>query len=300
MPQSKPENSQSNWFENNQMVSAALREAAGLLRAQDASPFRSQAYIKAASTVDELSEDIAAIAARGAGALDALPHIGIGIAGAIQELLATGKWSQLDRLRGETEPEAMFQGIPGIGPALAERLHEQLHVDTFEALEAAAYDGRLSKVPGIGRRRATLIRDALTRILDRRRPVAPRRDTAARPPVEMILDVDREYRLKAEAGKLRQIAPRRFNPDARAWLPILHAERGDWHFTALYSNTARAHQLGRTRDWVVIFFAIDHQIEDQCTVVTETSGPLKGQRVVRGHERECAAMREATGSEVGL
>lgn len=281
------------------MVAVALRQAAGLLKSQDASPFRSLAYLKAASTVDDLNEDIATIAARGNAALDALPHIGTGIAGAIQELLATGKWSQLDRLRGEIEPEATFRGIPGVGPLLAERIHGHLHVDTLEALEAAAHDGRLSQVPGIGPRRTAIIRDALTRILDRRRPVAVHRDTAVRPPVETILDVDREYRMKAEAGELRQIAPRRFNPHARAWLPILHTERGDWHFTALYSNTARAHQLGRTHDWIVVFYSSDNQIEGQCTVVTETSGPMKGQRVVRGREREHKARRDAAWSAVG-
>jgi hypothetical protein len=31
--------------------------------------------------------------------------------------------------------------------------------------------------------------------------------------------------------------------------------RGAWHFTALFSNTARAHELRRTRDWVVLYFA---------------------------------------------
>lgn len=287
------------WFENNQMVAVALRQAAGLLKAQDASPFRSLAYLKAASTVEDLDEDIAAIAAKGGPALNALPHIGTGIAGAIQELLASGKWSQLDRLRGELEPEATFRTIPGVGPALAERIHDYLHVDTLEALEAAAHDGRLSRVPGIGPRRAAIIRDALTRILDRWRSVAVHRDATARPPVGMILDVDREYRMRAEAGELRQIAPRRFNPNARAWLPILHTERDDWHFTALYSNTARAHEFGRTRDWVIIFYAADHQTEDQCTVVTETSGPMKGQRVVRGRERESLARREAAGFAVG-
>jgi DNA uptake protein ComE-like DNA-binding protein len=290
MPAKQPH---SKWFENNQVVAAALRQAASLLKAQDASPFRSLAYLKAAATVEGLDKDIAQIAAKGGQALDALPHIGTGIAGAIQELLATGKWSQLDRLRGEIEPEATFRSIPGVGPALAERIHEFLHVDTLESLEAAAHDGRLSRVPGIGPRRAAIIRDALNRILERRRPDAIDRNRAAKPPVEMILDVDREYRMKAEAGELRQIAPRRFNPNAQAWLPILHTERGDWHFTALYSNTARAHQLGRTRDWVVIFYGTDHQTEDQCTVVTETSGAMKGQRVVRGRERENAIRRDA-------
>ena len=52
------------------------------------------------------------------------------------------------------------------------------------------------------------------------------------------------------------------------------AERGGWSFTALYSNTARAHALGRTHDWVVVFCERDG-VERQCTVVTELSGPLK-------------------------
>ena len=39
-----------------------------------------------------------------------------------------------------------------------------------------------------------------------------------------------------------------------AWLPILHVTRGEWHFTALFSNTQTAHKLHRTRDWVVIYF----------------------------------------------
>lgn len=48
-------------------------------------------------------------------------------------------------------------------------------------------------------------------------------------------------------------APRRFNPKGKAWLPILHTQRGPWHFTALYSNTARAHDLKKTGDWVVLY-----------------------------------------------
>jgi putative hydrolase len=83
------------------------------------------------------------------------------------------------------------------------------------------------------------------------------------------------------------IAPRRFNPSNEAWLPILHTERDGWHFTALFSNTGRAHDLGRTRDWVVIYFYNDQHEEGQHTVVTETRGSLIGMRVVRGREAEC-------------
>jgi hypothetical protein len=109
------------------------------------------------------------------------------------------------------------------------------------------------------------------------------------PPVELLLQIDRDYRARAAAGSLPTIAPRRFNPEGERWLPVLHARRGDWHFTALFSNTALAHRLGRVRDWVVIYFYDGDHVERQCTVVTEAHGPLAGRRVVRGREDECLA-----------
>ena len=87
-----------------------------------------------------------------------------------------------------------------------------------------------------------------------------------------------------------KIAPRRFNPSHVAWLPILHTTRGRRHYTALFSNTARAHQLARTDDWVVIYWD-DGRGERQATVVTATGGPLKGRRIVRGREAECERAR---------
>ncbi len=275
-------------LEHNASVAEALREAAKLLAAQGDTSFRVNAYLNAAKTVEELREDIAVIAARGPEALDALPHIGKSIASAIAQLTATGRWPQLERLRGTLEPELVFQDIPGIGPVFAHLIHEHLHVDTLEALEAAAHDGRLDTVPGIGKRRIKIIQSSLASILGRRRPMAQRSPFAAAPSVGTILDVDREYRGKAAAGGLKLISPRRFNPGGVAWLPILHTTRDHWQFTALFSNTARAHELGKTADWVIIFYASDHAVENQCTVVTETMGQLKGKRVVRGREKECA------------
>ena len=99
--------------------------------------------------------------------------------------------------------------------------------------------------------------------------------------------MDRLYRQKAKVGELPTIAPKRFNPEGESWLPILHTTKQGWHFTALYSNTARAHKLKRTRDWVVMYFYDDEHHESQYTVVTETRGDLKGKRVVRGREAEC-------------
>ena len=194
----------------------------------------------------------------------------------------------LDRLRGAATPEQLFRSLPGVGPELARRIHDELEVDTLEALEVSAHDGRLEAVPGIGPRRAAGIRAALESRLGRRvRGLPVPRET--QPGVDLLLDVDREYRRRAVTGDLPTIAPRRFNPHGHAWLPILHTDRAGWHFTALFSNTARAHELGRTRDWVVIFFYDAHHREDLVTVVTERGGQLAERRVVRGREAECAA-----------
>jgi hypothetical protein len=125
-----------------------------------------------------------------------------------------------------------------------------------------------------------------------RRPRMPVNLAAEQPSVETLLDVDREYRAAAAADTLPKIAPRRFNPKGEAWLPVLHTRRGDWHFTALFSNTARAHELGRVHDWVVVYAEDKDHAERQYTVVTATTGPLAGRRVVRGREAECRTWHE--------
>ena len=115
--------------------------------------------------------------------------------------------------------------------------------------------------------------------------------------VSLLLDADRLYRAKAGDGTLRRIAPKRFNPTGEAWLPILHARRGDWHLTLLHSNTARAHELGRTRDWVVAYYHLGDGPESRCTIVTERRGPLAGKRVIRGREDECREFYAAAAAE---
>lgn len=273
-----------------EQIAFALRQAAEILHAQGANPFRVGAYRKAADTIEGLGGELAArYESKGVAGLDELPGIGPGIAGAIREMLETGRWTQLERLRGSLDPETLFRTIPGVGPELATRIHDTLHVDTLEELEAAAHDGRLESVEGLGKRKVAAIRASLTEMLDKRRITrrAAAGPAVTAPSVAVLLEVDAEYREKAEADVLPKIAPKRFNPSGEAWLPILHATRGDWHFTALFSNTARAHELGKTRDWVVIYFYDSDHVERQCTVVAEARGALAGKRVVRGREEEC-------------
>jgi putative hydrolase len=273
----------------NHEVATKLREIAQLLRVQQANPFRVNAYLHAADTLDNLGRNVAQLMqAEGIEGLVALPGIGEGIARSIYEYVATGRMSRLENLRGAADPAELFRSIPGVGRVLAERIHEQLQVDSLEALENAVHEGRLHEVEGLGRKRLEAIEAWLMKHFDeRRRQIRPAVRASDIPPVELILRVDDEYRQKASADKLPRITPKRFNPENRAWLPILHTAHDHWHFTALYSNTARAHQLGRTSDWVVVYYYDDHHREGQHTVVTETHGSLQGRRVVRGRETEC-------------
>ncbi len=270
----------------NQTIAERLREAAALLETQQANPFRVRAYRNAAQTIVKMDEGLNGLFSRaGPEGLEALPGIGRSLAAAISEMLRTGRWAQLERLRGTAEPDKLLRSIPGVGPGLARRLHDALHVDTLEALEVAAHDGRLESVPGVGPRRAAALRAALGAMLRRTQPIA--RQATEEPGVDILLDVDVEYRAKAKTDSLPKIAPKRFNPSGEAWLPILHTERGPWQFTVLFSNTARAHELGRTADWVVVYFHTDSKPEAQRTIVTEKRGELAGRRVVRGREIDC-------------
>jgi hypothetical protein len=276
----------------NTVLAANLREYADILAQQDADGFRVSAYRRAADVVEGLARPISDILkTQGRDGLVVLPGIGRGIASALAEMVTTGRWSQLERVRGSLEPEKLFRTVPGIGPELSGRIYDALHIETLEALEVAAYDGRLQQVSGFGPRRMEMVRSALAERLGRPR-LRRMRQALERPPVSLLFDVDREYREKAQFGALRRIAPKRFNPTGEAWLPILHTRRDRWELTALYSNTALAHELGRTNDWVVIYYHTDSSPEGQCTVVTEMHGALRGRRVVRGREEECRAAFE--------
>jgi hypothetical protein len=191
----------------------------------------------------------------------------------------------LERLRGESDPVKVLASVPGVGVALAERLHDEMGLDTLADLEAAAHDGRLETIAGFGEKRLAGIRDSLAHRLER---VRIRATGGPRPPVSELLNVDREYRELAEAGRLQLIAPRRFNPEGRRWLPILHTTRGNRQYTALYSNTAHAHRAGKTHDWVVLY-SQDAGGERPYTIFTATRGSVNGKRVVAGREGECEA-----------
>jgi hypothetical protein len=287
----------------NDEVALRLDEVADLLEAQDANPFRVRAYRSAAETVRGLPRPAHEILeAEGTEGLQRLAGIGESLAGSIEQLVQSGRLGLLERLRG-TSVEDILATVPGLGRTLAARIHDALGVESLAELQAAAHDGRLATVRGLGRGRVRMVRESLAGRM-RTPPTRARARTEGEgepPPVGELLDVDREYRQKAKGTGLARIAPRRFNPTGAAWLPVLHTQRAGRHYTALFSNTARAHELGATRDWVVIY-RDDERGRGQWTVITSRMGALAGRRVVRGRERECREVyvSGAVGEQKGL
>ena len=276
----------------NEDIYILLNQIADLLEMQDASPFRIRAYRQASKEVSKTTEDLKLMAKNGElKKLEAIPSIGHSIANIITDYTLAGYSRYLNRLRGEVSFEHLLESIPGIGPHLTKAIIEKLKIDTLEELEQAVHDGRLAGVEGIGSARIQLIEMALAGLLSKKKLnkdwITRHQGTGSRkmPGIEILLELDETYRQLADSGQLKKIAPKRFNPNNEAWLPIYHVDRGKWHFTVLYSNTARAHQLGKEKDWVIIYFHKNGQ-EGQVTVVTETKGSLKGKRVVRGWEEE--------------
>ena len=283
-------------------IGRALAKVADLLLAQGANRFRAGAYRQAAESLQKLEQPVWQVYQnRGLEGLEELPGIGRTISRALQQMIRGGRWTLLDRLEGNHLAEEAFASVPNIGSKLAQRIHDELGIETLAELQAAAWDGRLQRLPGMGEKRIRAVRESLAargRQRDSLRDQGESQrhlfpdgdDLTSEISVQELLDVDFEYRDRATHGKLPRVAPRRHNPTAETWLPILHTDRGDRHYTALYSNTEHAHALGTTHDWVVIYLE-DHNQRGQhgrWTVITSQFGKLQGRRIVRGRETECA------------
>jgi DNA polymerase (family X) len=123
-------------------------EMATLLEVQNESRFRVRAYQRAAQTLEALSEDVGAIAARGDTLK--LPGVGRDLASRIDEYLRTGRIAQLEALRSGLPPSFLgLLEIRGLGPRTAKLLHERLGVDSVDRLEALCRSKEILGVAGI-------------------------------------------------------------------------------------------------------------------------------------------------------
>jgi DNA polymerase (family 10) len=231
----------------NKDIADLLEQIADRLEHQADNPYRIEAFRNGARSVRAIQTPLAEMVKKEGGeVLKKIEDIGQGLATTIFEFIQTGRSSYLQQLQAKLPPEELFQHIPGIGETLAHRIALQLQITSLEALEQAAHDGRLQQIYGVGPKRVAAVRHSLAEMLQHSsQPQQQLNRVEARPDVSLLLEVDAEYRRKAEAGQLPKLAPRRFNPKNEAWLPIMRTERAGWSMTVLFSNTARAHDWAK-------------------------------------------------------
>ncbi len=114
-------------------------------------PFRVIAYRRAATTVEELGDELGPRVE--AGTLTELEGIGAGLAAIITTFYRGGRVDVYEDLKSKV-PAGLLQmlSVPGLGVTRVRRLSSELGITTVEELEAACRDGRVAKLSGFGAR----------------------------------------------------------------------------------------------------------------------------------------------------
>jgi DNA polymerase (family 10) len=133
----------------NREVSDILRRIGDMLDIMGENRFKVIAYRRAADNILNLGQDIRAYWQ--AGTLQEIPGIGQALADKIDELLTTGRLEFYERLQDEVPPGVVsLLEIPDVGPKTAKLLWEELALQSVAEVEAAAQDGLLQTLPGLG------------------------------------------------------------------------------------------------------------------------------------------------------
>jgi DNA polymerase (family 10) len=134
---------------NNRQLAETFTLIADLLEIKGEIVYKTLAYRKASESLMGLGREASEYWKE--GKLQEIPGVGKAIAEKIDELLSTGKLEFLERLKQEVPPSlAEWLPIPGLGPKRAAMIWKTLGISTFPELEAAAKEGKLRDLPGMG------------------------------------------------------------------------------------------------------------------------------------------------------
>jgi DNA polymerase (family 10) len=122
--------------------------------------FKVIAYRRAATRIRETPAPVAELALDGRA--KELPGVGKTIEQKVVEVVEEGEMKALAKRRQQVPEEVVeFLRLPGVGPKTAARIWTQLGITTLEGLRAAAEEGRLRELSGMGERSEEKIRGAL-------------------------------------------------------------------------------------------------------------------------------------------
>ena len=143
-----------------EQVAAVLTEIGTLLELKGENPFKTRAYHNGARTLESLTEPLDKIVAE--GRLGEIKGFGDALVDKITKLVTTGKLPYYDELKASVAPGLVeMLGIPSLGPKKVKKLHDELGVDTIEALEAACKAGKVAVIEGFGEKTQTKILEGI-------------------------------------------------------------------------------------------------------------------------------------------
>ena len=141
-------------------VAQVLEQIAAFLELKNENPFRIRAFRTAARAITGFPGDLRESIED--GSLAAAKGVGPATLQIVTELVGTGRASMLEELREQIPPGLVeMLEISGLGVAKIRQIHEVLGIDSLPELEAAAYDGRLAKLPRFGPRTSENILKAI-------------------------------------------------------------------------------------------------------------------------------------------
>src|SRR5579871_2837822 len=134
----------------NAEIAAMFDQAAKLLEIQGENQFRVRAYRRAAQVIEGLPQSVRSLLSAGRD-LSEFPGIGKDLAGKIADIVKTGHFELLDRLKEQLPGElGEMAGLPGLGPKRAKLLYDELDVRTLDDLRRVLKTGRLRELKGFG------------------------------------------------------------------------------------------------------------------------------------------------------
>ena len=143
-----------------EQVAAVLAEIGTLLELKGENPFKTRAYQNAARTLEGLTEPLDKIVAE--QRLGEIKGFGDALVDKITQLVTTGNLPYHDELKASVAPGLIeMLGIPSLGPKKVKKLHDELGVDTIEALEAACTAGKVAVLDGFGEKTQTKILEGI-------------------------------------------------------------------------------------------------------------------------------------------
>ena len=139
----------------NKEMAQTLWKIATLLRDKQDNPYRVRAYERGARALVGRRGDAVSVLRDGTESLQRRKGVlGNRLQLKLAELARTGRMEYFSELCADLPPHiGALMTAPGIGPRLAQRLHEALGVSTAEKLWEAARTGRAAGVYGVGPKR---------------------------------------------------------------------------------------------------------------------------------------------------